>query len=144
MLGNSSIRSHQGSMYQSGFVSPVLVSRSRLENLNCIFESTPTMGALYLGDVVSTMKQDLLKRHAINAVLTCMSDRMFCLIKESTWQCQWLITRSSSFTTLLNSQSVSISTKLLLGSRQTDRREITSWFTATRECPVRPQLSSLT
>lgn len=53
---------------------PVLVSRQSLQNINCILESSSTMGGLFLGDIISTMKQDLLAAHQIQAVLTCMAE----------------------------------------------------------------------
>lgn len=50
----------------------VMVSARKLENMNCIVEPSVELGGIYLGDVVSTLKEDLLRAHGIQAVLTCM------------------------------------------------------------------------
>ena len=34
----------------------LLFSNKKLENLNCIFKQSDTLGGLFLGDVVSTLK----------------------------------------------------------------------------------------
>ena len=64
------------------FEQPVLVSRRRLENINLILEPTQQTGSLFLGDVISTIKEDLLKYHQIRAVLTCMVESTSFLTKE--------------------------------------------------------------
>lgn len=62
MQGEFSRRiSHQLPMYQSALGSPVIVSNHRLENINCIIDPAADMGGLYLGDIISTLKPDLLK-----------------------------------------------------------------------------------
>ena len=66
--------SHQGLMTQSAFISPVYVSNRRLENINCIYEPTDKIGGLFLGDIVSTLKVELLKQHRITVVLSCLVD----------------------------------------------------------------------
>ena len=75
--------SHQAGMYQSALFAPVMVSNRRLENINCIFEQSENMGGLFLGDIVSTLKPELLKEHKINAVLSCMKESNSFLIKEN-------------------------------------------------------------
>ena len=74
MLGNFHQRnSHYGLMTQSALVSPVYVSNRRLENMNCIYEPNDKIGGLFLGDIISTLKVDLLKQHRVTAVLSCLT-----------------------------------------------------------------------
>jgi hypothetical protein len=57
MINNYEVRrSTQGMMFQSGIMSPPIVSNRRLENINCIIEPTQDMGGLFLGDIVCTLK----------------------------------------------------------------------------------------
>lgn len=62
-----------GYMIGLGFPAPdqVIYSSAKLENINCIVEPTMESGGLYLGDIISTKKEELLKKHNIRAVLSC-------------------------------------------------------------------------
>lgn len=83
MIGNFQHRvSQQGLMTQSALITPVYISNRRLENMNCIYEPTEKMGGLFLGDVISTLKADLLQQHQIKAVLSCMNDSKYEFKKE--------------------------------------------------------------
>ena len=53
-----------------------MVSHRPLTNLNCVHEPTPTRGGLFIGDVIATLKTELLTRHRITAVLSCMAEGM--------------------------------------------------------------------
>lgn len=87
MIGNFQHRaSHQGLMTQSALITPVYISNRRLENMNCIYEPSEKMGGLFLGDVISTLKVDLLQQHQIRAVLTCMNDSKYSLKKGFLYQ----------------------------------------------------------
>ena len=54
-------RPSQGTLYQPSPPGSIMISNRRLENINCIIEPTTNMGALYLGDIVSTLKPNLLQ-----------------------------------------------------------------------------------
>jgi len=69
-------------MYQSTLGSPVVVSNRRLENINCIIDPAHDMGGLYLGDIISTLKPDLLKERKVNAVLSCMAESKHLLMQR--------------------------------------------------------------
>lgn len=58
----------------------LMVSSKKLENINCIFSPSDGLGGLYLGDVVSTLKEDLLRSNNIRAILTCMCESTFRLM----------------------------------------------------------------
>ena len=42
--------------------------------MNCIEEPTSEQGGLFLGDVISLMKADLISQAQITAVLSCMTE----------------------------------------------------------------------
>lgn len=60
----------------------VSVSCKRLENVNCIFKPSENLGGLYLGDVISTLKEEILQGNSIRAVLSCMTESISDFIKE--------------------------------------------------------------
>lgn len=49
------------------------VSLKKLENMNCIFKQSEHLGGLYLGDVISTLKEEILQGSNVRAVLSCMT-----------------------------------------------------------------------
>lgn len=55
----------------SAYAPQVLYSPVRLENINCVVEATNDRGAIFLGDVISIKKEDLLRDNNIRAVLSC-------------------------------------------------------------------------
>jgi hypothetical protein len=45
----------------SSYAPQVIFSPIRLENINCIVEADGSRGAIFLGDIISAKKEDLLK-----------------------------------------------------------------------------------
>ena len=54
------------------------------DNMNCILEPSEGRGALYLGDLMSTMRSDLLHQHGIGAILSVAVESSNSLITKST------------------------------------------------------------
>lgn len=85
MIGSPNHRfSEQISPLNSHLVdsSRLLISNKKLENMNCIFRPSDTLGGLYLGDIISTLKEDHLKNNNIGAILTCMCEGIFQLTQQ--------------------------------------------------------------
>lgn len=58
------------------FQAPVqqIYSPQPLENMHCIIESEDGKGGLFLGDLLATMKPDILAQHNIGAILSVAFD----------------------------------------------------------------------
>lgn len=54
-----------------GFGSQVIISSNKLENLNLIVDALEGRGAIFLGDIISVRKEDLLRKHNIKAIISC-------------------------------------------------------------------------
>lgn len=57
------------------------IIKTGLENVNCIIEPKGSVGGVFLGDIISTKKPELLEKHKINAILSCSIESSKLLIK---------------------------------------------------------------
>jgi hypothetical protein len=55
----------------TNFGGPVIFSREKLENINCIIDPSETRGGLFLGDTLSVKRLEYLIKYNIQAVLSC-------------------------------------------------------------------------
>lgn len=57
----------------------IIYSPVKLENMNCVVEADDRRGAIFLGDVISVKKEELLQEHNIRAILSCA-------VESCTWK----------------------------------------------------------
>ena len=60
--------------YHQSHIQPgIIYSDKKLQNINCIEESSSGYGGLYLGDIISVVKPEIIHSNNITAILSCIS-----------------------------------------------------------------------
>ena len=93
---------------------------------------TNELGGLFLGDIISIMKEDIMKNNKIQAVLSCMYESNNNI--KQTSQCNILFTVikfSPSRTHLITLSSTTLMMRLL-GYISRENKSIMYWFIATQ------------